>query len=65
MPSGVTLASGWNATFTQSGTTVTVTAPTLERRRSPRVRVASIGFTANGPSTPAPSNIKLNGVACS
>jgi hypothetical protein len=25
----------------------------------------SVGFTANGPSTPGPSSIKLNGVACS
>src|SRR3954447_17121570 len=27
LPAGTTVASGWNGTFTQSGTTVTVTAP--------------------------------------
>jgi endoglucanase len=64
VPSGVTVGSGWNGTFTQSGTTVTVTAPTWNSSLAAGA-VASVGLVANGPSSPAPSNIKLNGVACS
>ena len=61
-PSGVTLNSGWNATVTQSGTTVTAAAPSY----SPSVAAGasvSIGFTANGTAT-APSAVKLNGTTC-
>jgi len=64
VPSGVTVGSGWNGTFSQSGTTVTVTAPTWSPSLAAGA-VASIGLVANGPSSPAPSNVKLNGVACS
>ncbi|WP_291883394.1 cellulase family glycosylhydrolase [Cellulomonas sp.] len=64
VPSGVTVSSGWNGTFSQSGTTVTVTAPTWSPSLAAGA-VASIGLVANGPSSPAPSNVKLNGVACS
>ncbi|GLY06915.1 cellulase family glycosylhydrolase [Actinoplanes sp. NBRC 101535] len=61
-PSGVTLASGWNATVTQSGTTVTAAAPS----HSPSLPAASavtIGFTADGTAS-APAAVKLNGTAC-
>jgi endoglucanase len=64
LPAGVTIGSGWNGTFSQSGTTVTVTAPTY----SPTLAAgatASIGFTANGTSSPAPGAVKLNGASCS
>jgi endoglucanase len=64
MPSGVTLGSGWNATVTQSASTVTAAAPSW----SPNLGAAAsvtIGFTANGPSSPAPSAFKLNGATCS
>ena len=42
-PAGMTLASGWNATVTQTGTTVTAAAPAGRRRwrRAPRSRSAS------------------------
>ncbi|MEV0327254.1 cellulase family glycosylhydrolase [Micromonospora echinospora] len=61
-PSGVTVASGWNATVTQSGGAVTAAAPTW----TPSLGVGAsvtIGFTANGP-TSTPSAVALNGAAC-
>lgn len=63
MPSGVTLASGWNATVTQSASTVTAAAPTWSPNLAAGASVG-IGFTANGPSSPAPSGFKLNGATC-
>ncbi|GAA3288179.1 cellulase family glycosylhydrolase [Dactylosporangium vinaceum] len=63
VPSGVTLQSGWNATVTQSGTTFTAAAPTWAPSLAAGASV-TIGFTANGPSSPAPSGVKLNGAAC-
>ncbi|MEV6302196.1 cellulase family glycosylhydrolase [Actinoplanes sp. NPDC051861] len=62
-PSGVTLGSGWNATVTQSGTTVTAAAPSHAPSLAAGSAV-SIGFTANGTAS-APSSVKLNGSACS
>lgn len=64
VPAGVTIGSGWNGTFTQSGTTVTVTAPTYDAALAAGA-TASIGFTANGTSRPAPSGVTLNGITCS
>lgn len=61
-PSGVTLASGWNATVTQSGTTVTAAAPAHAPTLAAGASV-TIGFTANGAAA-EPSTVKLNGVAC-
>jgi endoglucanase len=63
VPSGVTIGNGWNATFEQSGTTVTVTAPTYGGTLAAGA-TTSAGFTASGPSSPAPTAVKLNGVAC-
>ncbi len=63
MPTGATLGSGWNATVTQSGSTVTAAAPTW----SPSLAAGastSIGFTATG-SNGTPSGVALNGTACS
>ena len=61
-PSGVTLSSGWNATVTQSGTTVTAAAPSYAPSLAPGASV-SIGFTANG-SAASPADVQLNGVPC-
>ncbi|MFC8617344.1 cellulase family glycosylhydrolase [Micromonospora purpureochromogenes] len=61
-PSGVSLASGWNATVTQSGTTVTAAAPDWSRSLAAGASV-TIGFTANGAAS-APGTVKLNGTAC-
>ncbi|KAB1912434.1 cellulase family glycosylhydrolase [Micromonospora sp. AMSO31t] len=61
-PSGVTLASGWNATVTQSGTTVTAAAPSWAASLAPGASV-TVGFTANGTAA-APGAVKLNGTAC-
>jgi endoglucanase len=62
LPAGVTIASGWNGTFSQSGTTVTVTAPTYNPSL-PAGGAVALGFTANGPSG-APSGVTLGGAAC-
>src|SRR5689334_2381030 len=63
LPSGVTINNGWNGTFTQSGTTVTVAAPSHATSLSPGASV-SLGFTANG-ATSTPSAVTLNQAACS
>lgn len=57
MPSGVTLSNGWPGPVTQSGTTWTARAPDWARSLAPSATF-EIGFTANGPSTPGPSNIR-------
>jgi endoglucanase len=64
VPSGVSLQSGWNATVTQSGTTITAAAPSWSSSLAAGAAV-TVGFTANGPSSPAPSGVKLNGTTCS
>jgi predicted carbohydrate-binding protein with CBM5 and CBM33 domain len=63
VPSGVSVQSGWNAVFTTSGTTVTASAPSWGRTLAAGAQL-SLGFVANGPSTPAPSSVALNGAAC-
>uniref|UniRef100_UPI0031E16080 cellulase family glycosylhydrolase n=1 Tax=Saccharothrix mutabilis TaxID=33921 RepID=UPI0031E16080 len=62
LPAGATIASGWNGTFSQSGTTVTVTAPSYSPSLPAGGSVA-LGFTANGPSG-APTGVTLGGAAC-
>jgi endoglucanase len=62
-PSGVTLGNGWNATVTQSGTTVTAAAPGHAGSLAAGSSV-TIGFTANGPAT-APATVKLGPATCS
>jgi len=61
-PSGVTLNNGWNATVTQSATTVTAAAPSWATSLAAGASVA-IGFTANGPAT-TPAGVALNGTTC-
>ncbi len=56
MPSGVTLGSGWNATVTQSSTTFSAQAPSHATSLAPNASV-TVGFTANGASSPGPTNI--------
>jgi hypothetical protein len=63
VPSGVTVTSGWNATVTQSGSTVTATAPSWSTDLAPGQSV-TIGYQANGQAG-APSGFTLNGAACS
>lgn len=62
-PSGVTLASGWNATVTQSGTTITAAAPSYSPSLAAGASI-TVGFTANGTAS-TPATVKLAGVACS
>jgi endoglucanase len=59
MPSGVTLGSGWGATITPNGTTWTARAPSWAPNLAPNAS-ATIGFTANGPSSPGPANISCS-----
>jgi endoglucanase len=61
-PAGVTLGSGWNATVTQSGTTVTAAAPTSAGSLAAGASV-TVGFTANGTAS-APAGVTLNGATC-
>jgi chitin-binding protein len=63
VPSGVSVQSGWNAVFTSSGNTVTASAPSWGRTLAAGAQV-SLGFVADGPSTPAPGSVALNGAAC-
>ncbi|WP_433251082.1 cellulase family glycosylhydrolase [Streptosporangium sp. CA-135522] len=58
MPSGVTLASAWNATVTTSGTTWTAKGPDWAKNL-PAGQSVAIGFTANGPQG------QPTGVTCS
>jgi endoglucanase len=62
-PAGVTLGSGWNATVTQSATTVTAAAPTWSPSLAAGASV-TIGFTANGTAS-TPASVKLGGATCS
>ncbi|NUT98256.1 MAG: glycosyl hydrolase family 5 [Saccharothrix sp.] len=61
-PSGVSVTNGWNATVTQSGSTVTATAPSWSPDLAPG-QSATIGYQANGPAG-TPSGFTLDGVAC-
>ena len=63
MPTGATVGSGWNATVTQSGSTVTAAAPTWSPSLAAGASV-SIGFTATGGTATALTGITLNGHAC-
>ncbi|HEX8630992.1 MAG TPA: cellulase family glycosylhydrolase [Catenuloplanes sp.] len=61
-PAGVTMGSGWGATITQSGTTVTAAAPSHAASLAPGTSV-TIGFTANG-TAGNPAGVRLGTVAC-
>jgi chitin-binding protein len=63
LPSGVTLVSGWNATVIQDTTSVVASAPSWDPALAPGA-TKTIGFVANGSSSPGPSSVLLDGVAC-
>ena len=63
VPAGVTLNNGWYATVTQSGTQMRAEAPSWSPTLAPGASW-SVGFIANGPSSPLPSAVQLNGVGC-
>lgn len=63
MSTGATLNNGWNATVSQSGSTVTAVAPDWNLTLGPGAPVL-VGFIADGPFSPPPSAVRLNGVAC-
>ncbi|HET8841179.1 MAG TPA: lytic polysaccharide monooxygenase [Ktedonobacteraceae bacterium] len=63
VPTGVTLASGWNANVTQDGTKFLAAAPDWNHTLAAGA-TADIGFVANGPSSPLPSGVTLNGATC-
>ncbi|WP_232075698.1 lytic polysaccharide monooxygenase [Phytohabitans suffuscus] len=62
MPAGATINSGWNATVTQSGTTVTATPPSWGGTSLAPGASVTIGFVSSG--TPGPSGVRLNNSAC-
>lgn len=62
-PPGVSVTNGWNATVTQSGSTVTATAPGWSPDLAPGQSV-TVGYQANGQAA-APNGFTLNGVQCS
>lgn len=63
VPSGVVLASGWNADVTQDGTSILARAPSWDRSFGVNA-VKTIGFVFTGSSSPPPSGVRLNGSAC-
>jgi prepilin-type N-terminal cleavage/methylation domain-containing protein len=63
VPDGVTLNNGWNATVTQSGSRMQAQAPDWSTTLAPGASWA-IGFIANGPFSPPPSAVSLNGISC-
>jgi poly(hydroxyalkanoate) depolymerase family esterase len=64
LPSGQTVTSGWNATYSQSGATVTATNAAWNATISPGAGV-SIGYQANHTGdSGAPTGFTLNGAAC-
>jgi endoglucanase len=62
LPAGATINSGWNGTFSQTGTTVTVTAPSWGSSLAAGGSIG-LGFTANGPLG-QPAGVTLGGTAC-
>ncbi|NED79031.1 cellulase family glycosylhydrolase [Streptomyces sp. SID11233] len=61
---GQRLAQGWNATWSQSGSAVTATAPDWNAALATGA-AADLGFTGSFTgANPAPSAFTLNGVAC-
>jgi endoglucanase len=61
-PTGVTVASAWNATVTQSGAAVTAAGPSYAPSLGAGASV-SIGFTANGTASP-PAAVRLGSAVC-
>jgi endoglucanase len=62
LPPGATLGNGWNAVFTQDGSTVTATAPGHAPSLTAGASV-SFGLTANG-TAGTPAQITLSGATC-
>jgi predicted carbohydrate-binding protein with CBM5 and CBM33 domain len=58
-----TVVSGWNGTVAQDGHMVNVTPPSWNLSLAAGASVA-IGFVANGPASPPPSAVTLNGLLC-
>jgi endoglucanase len=63
-PAGVTGINGWNATVSQTGASVSATAPSHATVISPGGSW-TIGFTANGPSSALPTAFHVGTTTCS
>lgn len=63
VPAGVTLNNGWFATVSQQGSVLTAEAPSWNTALAPGASW-TVGFIANGPAAPPPSQVTLNGVGC-
>lgn len=64
--SGEGIGSGWNGTWSQSGSTVTVTNANWNGTITANGGTVSLGFNGTGTGQdPAPAAFSLNGTACS
>jgi endoglucanase len=59
----VQILNGWNATVSQSGSTVTAKAPSWAPTLNAGASV-SIGFQANGSSSGQPTGYAVDGTVC-
>jgi endoglucanase len=62
-PGDAKISNLWNATFTQTGEQVTVTAASFDSTIAPGTSV-SVGFTANATNAAAPTTFTVNGSTC-
>ncbi len=63
VPSDNILVSGWNATVTQDSTKIIAAAPSWQHTIAAGATV-TIGYVANGSSSPGPTGMVLNGATC-
>jgi Cellulose binding domain len=60
---GQGLVNGWNATVSQSASTVTARAPSWPQALGPGASW-TVGYQGSGPASPAPSGFAVDGSAC-
>jgi endoglucanase len=60
---GQGLVNGWNATVSQSGSTVTARAPSWAQPIAPG-GTWTVGYQGSGPASPAPTGFRLDGSLC-
>jgi prepilin-type N-terminal cleavage/methylation domain-containing protein len=63
MRASTSINNAWNATVSQSGATATAAAPDWNVTLAPGASV-SIGFIADGPASPPPFTVTLDGATC-
>src|SRR5262249_22804372 len=63
-PGSQTVTQLWNGTATQTGTSVSVTSMSYTASIAAGASYNDAGFTGGGATFAAPTNVKINGVAC-